>query len=63
MRIPYTVNKNTIQCYELPKNVFKCRGLLHSEDFSILNGKIPPRLQEMCIKVIANNWTGKFIPI
>ncbi|KAK9888881.1 hypothetical protein WA026_001102 [Henosepilachna vigintioctopunctata] len=58
MRIPSTINVNTLKCYEL-KEGFGCTSnhVINCQNYGILCEKSPYTLKQLCIISIAQNWT------
>lgn len=60
MRIPSSINANTLKVYELPIDFVQSDEniTLQSYNFDNWDKNIPKPLQTLCIEVIADHWTG-----
>lgn len=60
MRIPVTVDLNTLETYNYQTNKL-IDNVLQSDDFDKWDKNIPNSLQELCVQALAQHWTGNFI--
>ncbi|RZC32807.1 NLRC3-like [Asbolus verrucosus] len=56
MRIPVTINPNTIKTYYNEENKKVKKRVLQSNDLTEWDKNIPKNLQEICLEAIAQNW-------
>lgn len=59
MRVPFTVNINTVFAYQSTNNISSDRKV-KSEDF-LWDSNTPEALASLCIKRIALTWAGNFV--
>ncbi|KAJ3654632.1 hypothetical protein Zmor_013807 [Zophobas morio] len=59
MRIPITINKNTLKTYNDYDTNKKIINTLQSNNLEEWDKEIPKNLQEICLETIAKNWEAK----
>lgn len=59
MHFPNTVSKNTFETYKICERFQIPEAKIKSYDFSIEIKKEIPKLKEICILFIKNNWKSK----
>jgi hypothetical protein len=59
MRIPVTINPNTLKTFNYHDVNRNVENALQSDNLSDWDQDIPKSLQEICLEAIASNWEGK----
>lgn len=65
MRIPSSINYNTLKTYELPTQFMRYSEnvTIQSYNFKTWDANLPKTLQTLSIEIIAANWTGEYINV
>lgn len=63
MRIPSSINDNTLKAYEIPYDLIQGdeNTTLQSYNFKNWDENIPKSLQTICIVIIAKHWSGMLL--
>lgn len=60
MRIPHTICINTVKTYSTAEDYKnKVKQTLRADDLTEWDKNIPKKLTDICVEVIAENWTSK----
>lgn len=61
MRIPVTINTNTLKTYNCYNENKIIKNTLQGDNLVNWDKAIPQSLQELCLEAIAKNWEGKIL--